>query len=175
MLSLLGFGFDIGNQSWKWTPLFLYWWRRVFLALEKLLVVIPLSSYKILRDGNCVTSGVRKEILSYWVLQFNIMVKITPDDLAGDFQAAVEKLLINRNHLFQLVKFIYYSECVLDNDWTYFILFCKNCPRQHLILLLKTYCVLRLPAKVQRALSEARIRESSDGIYLIDQSLIPAL
>lgn len=103
------------------------------------------------------------------------MVKITPNDLNGDFRNAVEKLLMDRNQLFQLVKFIYYAECILDNDWKFFFSFCSSCPRLHLILLLKSLCVLRLPGKVQMALSQARLRESSDGIYFIDLSEIPAL
>ena len=168
-----GFCYDTWMQSWTLSPLLQTWWRKLALGLEKLLAVLPLFGYKIAREMGLAPRDVQKEILTFWVLQFNIRIKVSPDCLASDLYRAMDMFLDDRTRLFQLIKLIYYTECIMDSDWVSFGYFCFNCPRIYIWHLFKILCVRSLPLRVRNALTDARKREEVDEFYSVDMSFIP--
>lgn len=152
----------------------LTWWRRLALFIEKLVGCLPLVILKCLRDFITGRNDVKKEILTFWVLQFNIMIKVSPDNLINDCMRAMESFLEDKNRLFQLVKLLYYIECILDADWLTFLNFCLTCPRIYIWNVVKITCILKYPKLVRNALIEARQRDKIDEFYYVDMSDIPA-
>ena len=143
------------------------------LLIEKVFGMLFLCGYKVIRDLGLLPDDVKKEIRCFWVLEYNIMIKSSPDDLFGDLNRALNVFINDQNRLFHLVKLVYYMECLFDADWVLFVKTCSRFSRSNIWRLCKISCVLKMAICTRNVLAEARNRNSPDNLFYVDVAAIP--